>query len=791
MRTKYTLITGVFSSISMSLMVSMPTYGQESDAEKKGEQFYLEEVVVTARKRFEMQQDVPISLLAVTGDKIQNSNILKMEELSAQIPNVHVAESTIGNQLFVRGIGSGTNQSFEQTVGTYVDGLYLGRGQLTRIPFYDLERIEVLKGPQGILFGKNTVAGALSVTTIDPTEEFEAYVTGLYEVEHEEHNVTGAVSGAIAENMRGRVAFRVSGMDGWMDNTEKNRDEPNTAEESVRFSFAWDPSDDLEVVVKASKSKLEVDGRNTQMAHCSDELQQALSVKGFYDDCKENDKKSSDGTFIAANNGPGGFDYSKEEAETDIDTFGISVDWAIGENTISFITGYVAYDLYEVTDGEFTALSMTAGTRTEEFDQWSQEIRWASPVGETFEHLLGVYYQSTELQSGGDAHISVDSDIQAVLALPLSIAGTRMSRFDQDASSVAIFGQSTWNITEELRITGGLRYSEEEKDVIKDQVIAELGQSVESADALLKFAFETALNSDVHTGEEALQDSRSENNLSPSLNVQWDMDENAMFYATVSQGFKGGGFDAQLANSADIENYEYEEEEVTAFELGAKLRLLDGAAVLNAALFRSDFSDVQISTYDGALGFLVTNAGETRAQGIELDGRWRALENLELGGAFAFLDAEYLKFDDAQCYANQELLEPENCTVNADGDLTQDLSGRETQFSPEYSAHLFAEYTAQLSDSLHLFSLLEASYVDEYAIANDLDPNLYQDAYTKWNLRVALVPDTDQWELAFIGKNLTDETTSTYGSDVPLFTGSIYRHTDRSRSYALQGTWRF
>ena len=769
---------------ALLFVITIPKQVLAQDENDSEDLFLLEEVIVTSRKRFDIIREVPIALTVMSGDGIQDKNILKLEELSASIPNIHVAEATIGNQIFIRGVGSGVNQGFEQTVGTYVDGLYLGRGQLSRAPFFDIERIELLKGPQGILFGKNTVAGALSITTSDPESEFAGNVSALYESELEKRNVTGMLTGPIGESIRARVAFKYSGQDGWLDNEAKGNIENDTEEQALRVSLGWDVNEDLEIMLKVASGSYDVKGRANQISTCSAQLKGIFALNGLHDDCSDDDSKWANGSVVSSLDGNSQWDFGEELAETDTQTVSLGAEWVFGEHTLTSITGLVEYDFLDRSDNDNGPLSVLSVERTEDFTQISQELRFASPIEEPFEYLIGIYWQDSELVSTMDAHVAL-YEVPDPRLPPTSFAGTRASNFDQDASTWSVYAQGMWNISDQWIATLGLRYGKEEKDVSKVQTLGELGlrTNVDPASPLapvINGVFNGLLNSFAHD----LDRSRDESNFAPSANIQWVPSDDARIYMSISKGFKGGGFDAVLANG-DPDLFEYDKEEVIAFELGSKLRLFEGAGSLNIAIFRSEFSDVQISTFDGALGFLVTNAGEIVTQGLEVDGLYRVNEILTIGGAAAYLDSQYDKFPDAQCYSGQT--EAQGC-ING----FQDLAGGETQFSPDISLSLHAEVVYPVFDQMEVSGFLEIVHIDDYAIANDLDPNMYQDAFTKVNLRLALSASNDAgWEVAFVGKNLTDKKTTTWGNDVPLFAGSYYIHNDPPRTLAVQGSYRF
>jgi outer membrane receptor protein involved in Fe transport len=220
------LSAGAISSKSLlAAAISMAAWPGIAVAQE--ETFLLEEVIVTAQKREQSLQDVPISVNAVTGAKMAEAGINNLEDMTAYVPNLTMNQTGIGTNISIRGISSGINQGFEQSVGQYVDGIYYGRAQLARAPFMDLERVEVLRGPQSILFGKNSIAGAISMITAKPTEEFEGSLTALYEPDHGEQDVRLVLSGPLADNLYGRIAIMDRTIDGYYDNKTLDDEEAN------------------------------------------------------------------------------------------------------------------------------------------------------------------------------------------------------------------------------------------------------------------------------------------------------------------------------------------------------------------------------------------------------------------------------------------------------------------------------------------------------------------------------------------------------------------------------------
>ncbi|PLW69058.1 TonB-dependent receptor, partial [Pseudohalioglobus lutimaris] len=227
----------------------------------------LEEVVVTATKRAESMQDVPISMIAMSGQDIKDFGVTRGEEFSANMPAVSIKQNPIGNFIFIRGVGTpGSNQGIEQSVSLFHDGIYMGRSQLSRAPFMDLERVEVLKGPQSVLFGKNTIGGAIHVISAKPTDEVEGMISGLYGWEDGEQEITGVLSGPITDSLSGRIAYRGYELDGYLENELTGDDAPERDDKTLRLQLSWDATDNLNITGKWENSEFNQVQQTTQLS---------------------------------------------------------------------------------------------------------------------------------------------------------------------------------------------------------------------------------------------------------------------------------------------------------------------------------------------------------------------------------------------------------------------------------------------------------------------------------------------------------------------------------------------
>jgi iron complex outermembrane recepter protein len=770
---------GLIAAISLTLWSGTAAAQPASTAEGTGS---LEEIIVTAQKRAESLSEVPIAVSAISAEKLQDAGINNFEDMKSYVPSFFMTPTATGNNISIRGIFSGANNGFEQSVGTFVDGLYHGRGQQSRQPFLDLERVEVLRGSQSILFGKNSVAGALNVTTARPTDSFEGSVSALHEPEYEEQVYTGVLSGPFTDRLRGRVAARYREYGGNVENLTLSRDEAAEEESSVRAWLEFDLTEDVQLSLKAQRDEFDVLGRAyeidkelpaTRGATAGMTYSQIL-VNVFRQDPSvlnvvPDDKRTGDVS-----------DFSNNE----MNEFGFFVDWQIGEHQLTAITGYAEYEFSENADADFTGAPILEQSIDEDFQQWSQEIRLASPTGGPFEYLAGVYWEKTELNVLTKFPFHADSLILRLVgpAAPL-VADTDSPRaFSQDSESYAAFVQGSWNINEAFRTNLGLRYSKEDKQATRSVTLTDLngvpltgGREAATAAVLLQLLSRI---------EHDLADSRSEDHLLPLVGVQYDVTDDVMAYASWTQGAKGGGYDSNSNAPVPIGSFEYKPEEAENYEIGAKMTL-GGVFELNLAAYYTEFQDLQVSAYDGTT-FRVTNAGAAEIRGVEVDSRWQATSNLLFSAAVAYTDFEFTEYIGA-CYT----LQAPNVGTRA-----CDLSGKTNQFVADWTGSASADYRIPLG-AFELRGVLDAYYTGDYFVSTTLDPKQVQESYVKLNARLQFGDAEGRWDVALLGKNLTDERIMPYGADVPLANSiavggfSAVRLVEPGRSVAVQGTWRF
>jgi outer membrane receptor protein involved in Fe transport len=741
-------------------------FAQDAPAESQGG---LDDIIVTAQKRAEGLSDVPISISAVSGKQVESYGQTNLEQISSSVPNLKITQTAIANRIAIRGIASGDNKGFEQSVAMFVDGVYYGRDQLSRLPLVDMERVEVLRGPQPTLFGKNAIAGAVNITTRSPTDEFEGTVSGLYEFNHKELQLTGVLSGPLSDGIEARVVGYHRSMDGYFYNQKLKRNEPNVDEYYVRGKVEFDKGGPL-----AAELKLEYAD---------------FAMKG-----QPRDVFGAVGNYNAVFQGPFFVstvpDYVREDNgyESRNKVFGatLNADLEIGEHTLTSVTSLLDYKTREIVDVDFSGISFLDGTNLrEDYRQFSQELRLTSPGGEAFNYIGGVYYQHAKLDV---QDFTLFNPTFLGLGAPFNALGdTRNDRdYSQTSDLISAFAQGELSLTDQLRVTAGARFNHEKKSGRRSLAIVQ--GPLSTAPAAVVVAVFRALNIEAHS----IAGKLSEDSFNPMVNVQFDATDDLMLYASYARGTKAGGFDIRsnsLPTSTTVAKpgaFEFQDESADNFEAGLKYKGRDVA--FNLSFYRTKYKDLQVNIFDGTLNFNVRNAAAARTQGIEADFRAALAEGLTISGAIAYLDFKFTNFTDGQCYYLQ--------TPGPGGFC--DYSGKRNALSPKWSGNLNVDYWTPVGSDLKLSFNVNADFSSSYIAAANLDPRTYQGSYAKLGARVALGQIDNRWEVALIGRNLTDQRILQTGSAMPLATtitggaGNAYNGiVDRPRTIAVQVTGRF
>lgn len=819
-------MSNVQRSVRLILILgALPAFSaaQASDADTTGE-VVLEEVVVTAQKREESLRDVPLSVEAVLGEKLTDAGILRLDDLKAYVPNLQISETGIANNIYIRGIGSGLNQGFEQSVSLYQDGVYRGRGHQSRMPFVDLARVEVLRGPQPILFGKNAVAGAVNMIANLPGRDFEASGRVSRDLEIDETTADLVLSGPLSQNLRSRLALFHRHSDGYLYNTTLDAREPRRNEFGGRLTFQADLGDALTATLRLEGGRFDSDGRQieifgeTPITTTGSPFNGATYAQALAGVIQLGGGTPPPGLLEA---GGASVDYvrgtsSHSYSNNDSREAALTLDYRLGSGaSLTSVTAWSSYKLDELCDCDFVAAPLITAGIKEDYNQYSQELRLTSTPGSRINWIGGLYFQRYELDEYDYLQVPTNSLVPGLIAqsaaplvvpplqgpgapcagltsgqcLPVARAvvdsffrGASNPRdFTQDSTMYSVFLQGGMALSEKWSLNLGGRLSQEKKKGRRNTYLLNAAQAPITSPLALGL-----YNQVLGIVQHDISGSRKETNFSPLVNLQYRYSDRSMAYLSASQGYKSGGFDARSNKPAEAGgSFEFEDERATTYELGLKTGV-GARAEFNIAGFYTDYEDLQTSAFDGRIGFNVGN-GSAEVRGLELEGRWRPAGSLLLKGSLAALDFEWKDYE-GQCY--YDLLASGACPTG-----NQQYAGRDNQFSPTYTGVLSAEYAWNLG-ALVLRANADMVYSADYLQSLNLDPELVQESFTKINGRVSLGDADDRWEVALVGRNLTDRTTVTYAADAPLaFTlfgaRSYYGFVDQPRALAIEARVRF
>ena len=670
----------------------------------------LEEVVVTAQHREENLQDVPIAITAIGSEELRTADISDLNSISVRTPGFSMGTFTPAQpQLFIRGVGSNADGAAEdQSVVVFLDGVYVGRTAGQAFDLFDLERIEVLRGPQGTLYGKNAAGGAINVVSQKPSETF----SGAVEVSTGDlgyFSTRAKVSGPLSDTVSGKISVSYKERDGYVDSLVADIDDFNAFEsQGIRAQLLGRPNETMEWLLTLDRSS---DDRVGPGRSVGDQFLQATIAElgGFSPDFYQN--------------------MLTETPKSEVESQGISLqmDWDLGHGTLTSITAYREADA-DVTDiafgvaFQFLGLGSLDNSVDESSEQFSQEIRYATDLSESLFLQTGLYYlnedvsrlESLDIVCGNLCAGFSNGFYNANNPLPLFGSADQTN----ETTSYGIFAQAVWSMNDRADLTIGARYTSEEKDATN------FG-TPDGAFAILA-PYDVAM-------------SESWSAFTPKASLNYRLSDDLMVYGSVSTGFKSGGFQG-LAPTGIAASTPFDEENVTTFEVGMKGTLLDNTLRFNAAAFSSQYDDLQVLVLtvqpDGLPGpQLTANAGEAEISGLELEAQWQLTDNLQLAGTFAYLDTEYSQLDN-------------DLAVN---------EGNQLRNAPENAYSLSLIYDYPLATGAAISARADFSHKDDaYQDIPNLDAAKMIE-YDVINLRAAYLSEDAKWEVAVWVKNAADE----------------------------------
>lgn len=790
----------------------------------------IEEIIVTAARREQSLQDVPVSVGVVSAETIRELSIQNLEQLAKYVPGLAIQEGGEQTGISIRGFGAGLNFGFDQSVGLFIDGVYAGRERQFRSQFLDIGQVEVLRGPQSTLFGKNTTSGAVVITTGTPTQEFGVDVDAELTPEVNGQRYQAIVTGGITDTLAGRLAVRYAKDDGYMHNYFSGDSEEQEEDWIVRGTLLWEPTDVLSVRTKVEYGEYTRTGRNFNVSQVSG-LEVGVPLASGADVSAASRLSTYQAYALAGGDKPffpvDSLRRSSKQRETaDVDSTNavVTIKYDLDSGTLTSITGYSGYNSEDQRDVDWTPTNFLYEPISQDFDQYSQEITFASAIGEKFDYLVGVHAFRNDFLVDRRTDINIEPFLLIFGAQPFSdtIFGGPASAWnrgqlrylDQTTTNASGFVQGTYRFTDQWSVTAGARYTWEKKEADDRYFLSQFGNdeflvldptvldlflnnnnlsSATDPTAIAVrnqiIALSTAAGGDNLTiantcGFAVSQCSQidgiidasrtgegqkvTETDVSPELTLTYDYSDNAMYYAKVTRGYKGGGFNSQATGSNTDPTFE--DETVTGYELGAKLRLFDNVVNVNAALFRMDYDDLQTSTWTGT-EFDVKNAGSAHSQGLEMDVTWLVTERLQINSSFIWLDARYGDFDNAACSVPQQAFGEPGCAyfVGNSGAGLQDLSGK--RFAPLFTGTAGIGYIWGLGANLELLTRADFQYFGDQQ--NPRDRTIEQDSRINLDLAATLRPVSGEgWSVGLLIQNATDEEAYYYEFEAPSQIGT-------------------
>jgi iron complex outermembrane receptor protein len=724
--------------------LSTPAYSQVGSGELEASDG---DIVVTAQKREERIQDVPLAITVLTSQSVERSGALALRDIATSVPSLYFsqAQGPVQSNVAIRGIGSsGGVAGLEPSVGIYVDGVYLDRTSIGVADFNDIERIEVLRGPQGTLFGKNTPAGLINFITKRPSYTPGGDVSATIG-NYGAYGATASLTGPVVDD---RMAVRVSGFyrtrDGFLRNSFSNSDVNDLEAYGVRARVLWQPTDRLELLASYEHH---VSNQNCCAAEffplgATNERIASVLGKPF--------AVPLDGDDLTVNF-DGGFSYRHR-----INAYTLEANLELGGYTLTSISSLRDYRQKSFIDGDFSQLDFFRqifGNR--DHRQFSQELRLASPADRTLSFVSGIYYLYKRQNERGGATYGADTarifgllgGTLAALAPTYTTIRSSLNGSDIINRSYAAFGQGMVKFSDKFDVSIGVRYTFDEKSVYSFQ------STTEQVPVL-------AAPRDVRAADD-------DGKFSGVINARFRPDRDTLFYASLTRGYKSFGFNDSAINEAIGQRRFFDAETSTGGEVGLKKKL--DALQLNVTGFYTVFDGYQASSFAPGNTFLLQNAGKLTTKGVEVEAALRPAPGVQFDINYTYLDAAYDRFTSGPGLEGVS--------------VTQDLSGKPLQDAPKHSINIVSQYDTPISNSLKAFVRGELSFRSKVFTAQNLDPLLVQPAHALVNARIGL--GDGNWGLELWGRNLTNEIILYRGGTPPsiITTGSRIRFVGDPRTY--------
>ena len=756
------------------------------------ESLMLEEVVVTAQKRAQSLQDVPISVQALSGDMLAQNGVSTLSDLSSISPGFKLADTQgTSNVSALRGVNSfAFGFGLEESIPFYLDGVYLGNGFDMLGDLLDIQRVEVLKGPQGTLFGRNASGGAISVIRNKPQNEFEAEIgagVGNYDL----LTTRAIVNVPVIDDVllvRGGVSTR--DRDGWQTNVVTGKDDGLEQDRTSGFLRAlWLVNESLEIEYSGdwSRQKDHPGYKSVSTVRPGSAVWESVwsqaDPASFYSERHEDNASGDRGVSLAG----GAIPLVPSETPPDIiqdrkiSGNALTATWDINEDmTLTSITSYRKVDTKVGNDADGGDIGMANSWQVGTTKEFNQELR-INAAWENVDWLAGFNYYKQ------DRDMDVTTYVSSIIALDrIGLVGgrdtqvTEISAGENETESYSVFGDATWHLTERLNLTAGIRYSYDEKSYS----LIDAGNDTFNNQGILYPNYDQLYDPSTTSWEDDWS------NVSGRIGFDYALNDEAMLFGSISQGYKSGGFNTRLTvegsadegyTSPEFATEPFDEESNINYELGVKSDLFDGRLRFNSSVFYYIYEDLQVLLADGNSPVARTvNASEVTGYGWDNELVYRATEGLTLSLNFLALNAEYT--DDV---------------VDGTGVLRVE-DGSTRPWSPDWAATMAVDYYLDLGGSGELRTNLTYSYQDDQfmrntqATQNYTDEDNSQDAYGLLNGRVSFYSANERWEVALWGKNLLDEAyKGNLIASSDSVAGVLMAVRGEPRTYGLEAIYRF
>ncbi len=766
-------------------------------------------IIVTARAQAESLQETPVNITSISSGTIDSYQVNEIADVVGRVPglNVQIGGSGAGAQISLRGLGSSNiSSAFDSAVGISIDGVQVSTQRLLQTAFFDVNQIDVLKGPQSLFFGKSASAGVFSLRSADPTSSWEVSGKASYEFEEDGYTIGGYISGPVSDTLGIRVAAQYQDLDKYVqiESQVAARDKNKGVTNFIgRLTLNWEPLDNFTANLKVNYNKQDSEtilghsdldcGPNGLVSPTT--LIGAVVFQSSHS-CDINDSRypDSDGdprlNKVFAGTTGDGRDLSQPYNETEIVFARLAMDLNLTDTLkLSSVSGYV--DLFNEYNGNFNytgncpaanfnnVTGCTAGIAAgfmapfrNELTQFTQEVRLASDFSGRFNFMLGAFWENRTMPYGTSQNAFIAAFIGPTRG------GETFDWYaerDSKAEAISVFGSATLDITDQLELSGGVRWTDEKKSTtIRFPFVHDI----------ITFGF-GFLPSGFFAGPVRFSDS----NVSPELSLKYKATDDINIYAAYKTGFKSGGVDNNALPSGPLRNLNspdpavrkaiedglsFDSETSKGGEIGIRTQFADRTVTLNATAFYYAFDNLQIQEFSLAIfNFETYNASKVITKGLDIDWAWRTpVAGLRLSGAMSYTDTRYA----------EDIIRP-NLSVAL-------VNGRETARAPKFSGNISFDWKNSVSDALEIGLSGNATYSDSYW-TNSTNDYYRNPSYVAFDASLSVGQPDGKWKLALIGTNLTNKLWTNTNGPAPFTSDDTIHTQNRGRQLFVEASFKF